>query len=162
MSGRTIARILLVAFLALAAVGIGATAYNAGLAAGTAHEGTVVVQPGAYPVAPYAGWGWGWGWGFPFVWFFGGLFFLFLLFGLIRAAFGGPRRGRGFGRGWSGGGWTSAGWTGVGWTDDQGRSWEDRAHEAHDAWHRAHPETNPPESAGAGATGAGPSDRSVG
>jgi hypothetical protein len=157
MSGRTIARILLVAFLVLAAVGIGVSAYNAGVAAGIAHEGTVVVQPGGYPVAPYAGWGPGWGWGFPFVWFFGGLFFLFLLFGLIRAAFGGPRWGRGYGRGWSG-----SGWTGGGWTDDQVRSWEQRARETHDAWHRAHPESNGPGSAGPGSTGAGPSDPSVG
>src|SRR6185295_592311 len=87
-------------------------------------------------VAPYVGWGWGWGHGFGFFGFLGGLLFLFLLIGLIRAAFG-PRRGwggYGYGRGWSGGG--SPG----GWSDENGRSWEDRARQAHDEWHRAHPE----------------------
>jgi len=139
MSGRTFARVLLVAFLVLGAIGLGVTAYNAGVAAGIAHEGTaVVVQPNAYPVAPYAGWGWGLGWGFPFGWFFGGLFFLFLLFGLVRLAFGGPRRGYGSGRGWYGGGWR----------DERGGTWEDRAREAHDEWHRAHPDTSATGSAG--------------
>jgi len=143
MSGRTIARVLLVAFLVLGAIGIGVTAYNAGVTAGIAHDGAVVVQPGAYPVAPYAGWGWGFGWGFPFAWFFGGLFFLFLLFGLIRLAFGGPR-GRGTGYGWSGGGWR----------DDAGRTWEERARDAHAEWHRAHP-----DGPGTGTTSSAGTDR---
>ena len=65
--------------------------------------GNVVVAPGAYPVAPYAGWGWGWGFGNIFFGFFGFLIFLFLFFGLIRLAFGGGRGGWGrhgsYGRG---------------------------------------------------------------
>ena len=132
MSGRTIARVLLVGFLVLGAIGLGVTAYNAGVSAGLAHEGTVVVSGGAYPVAPYAGWGWGLGRGFPFFWFFGGLIFLFIVFGLIRAAFGGPRGG--WGRGYGRGSYAN------GWRDEQVRTWEDRARETHDAWHRAHPD----------------------
>lgn len=142
MNGRTTARVLLVAFLVLGAIGIGVTAYNAGVSAGIAHDGAVVVQPGAYQVAPYAGWGWGFGWGFPFAWFFGGLFFLFLLFGLVRLAFGGPR-GR-VGHGWSGGGWR----------DDRGRTWEERARDIHAEWHRTQP-----DGAGTAASGPGGTDR---
>ena len=154
MSGRTFARVLLVVFLVLGAIGLGATAYNAGVSAGLAHEGTVVVNQGAYPVAPYAGWGWGFGWGFPFFWFFGGLIFLFILFGLIRAAFGGPRGGwgRGYGRGWYA----------NGWRDEAGRTWEDRARETHDAWHRAHPDapgSTPPATGPTGSTDPGGQDR---
>lgn len=138
MNGRTIVRVLLVAFLVVGAIGLGVTVYNAGVSAGLAHAGSVVVGPGTYPVAPYAGWGGGWGFGFPFFWLFGGLFFLFIMFGLIRAAFGGSR-----------GGWDRShghGWYPGGWRDDQGRTWEDRAREAHDAWHRANP----------GSSGSGP------
>jgi len=117
MNGRTIAQILLVIVLAVGAVGLGVTAYNAGVTQGLAQSGAVAVAPVPY-VAPYVGWGWGWGHGFGFFGFLGGLLFLFLLIGLIRAAFG-PRRG--WGGGYPGG-------------------WEDRAREGHDEWHRAHPD----------------------
>jgi hypothetical protein len=155
MSGRTLARVLLVVFLVFGAIGLGATAYNAGVSAGLAHEGTVVVSPSTGAPAPYAGsgWGWGFGWGFPFFGFFGGLFFLFILFGLIRAAFGGWGRGwgRGYGRGWSG----------SGWPDERGLTWEDRARETHDAWHRAHPDTPGSTPPGTGSTGSGGPDRTT-
>ncbi len=133
MNGRTIAQVFLVIFLVAGAVGLGVTAYNAGVTQGLAQSGAVAVAPIA--VAPYAGWGWGFGPGFGFFGFLGGLLFLFLLIGLIRAAFG-PRRGWGGGHGH---GWGPARYPG-GWTDDQGRTWEDRAREVHDGWHRAHPE----------------------
>jgi hypothetical protein len=130
MNGRTIARILLAIVLIGGAVTLGVSAYNAGVTAGLAQTGQVVVTNGGYlaPGAPYVGYGWGFGWGhgFGFFGFLGGLLFLFLLIGLIRAAFGGPRRGWGPGyghrHGWGPGGW------------------EDRAREAHDAWHREHPD----------------------
>jgi hypothetical protein len=137
MNGRTFARVLLVVVLIAGAIGIGVMAYDAGVTAGLAQNGEVVVSPG-YPVGPYAGWGWGFGHGFGFFGFLGGLVFLFLLIGLFRAAFGGPRRGwgPGYGRGWYGGGWR----------DEQGRTWEDRARETHDAWHRDHPhDPQPPD-----------------
>jgi len=131
MTGRTIARILLVVLLVGAAIGIGATAYDAGLTNGLAQSGQVVVAPGTYPVAPYAGYGWGFGHGFGFFGFFGFLLFLFLLFGLIRAAFGGRRGwgpgGHGHDRGWRGGDW-------------RGSPWESRAREIHDEWHRGQPD----------------------
>ena len=134
MNGRTIARILLAILLIGGALTLGVSAYNAGVTAGLAQTGQVVVTNGGYiaPGGPYVGYGWGWGWGhgFGFFGFFGGLLFLFLILGLLRAAFGGPRRGWGPGyghrRGWGGG-------------------WEDRARETHDAWHREHPEGANPE-----------------
>lgn len=128
MRGRTFAQILLAIILIGAAIGLGVTAYNAGVSAGLAQTGTVTVAP-AGPYVGYA-WGWGFGHGFGFFGFLGGLLFLFLLFGLIRAAFGGGHR-----RGWGGPG---------GWGDGSGRTWEERARETHDAWHREHPDTSDP------------------
>jgi len=132
MSGRSIAQVLLVIVLAIGAIALGVTAYNAGVSAGLAQNGQVVVAPGGYPVGPYVGYGWGFGHGFGFFGFFGSLLFLLLLFGLIRAAFGGRH-------GWRGGYRHGPGWSG-GWRDDQGRTWEDRARETHDAWHRDRPD----------------------
>jgi len=138
MNPRTIARVLLAVVLVFGAIGIGVVAYNAGVAHGAAAQaisegGNVVVAPGAYPVAPYAGWGWGWGFGNIFFGFFGFLIFLFLFFGLLRLAFGGGR-----------GGWGRHGSYGRGpngWTDGDAGSWEARARQAHDEWHRSHPDT---------------------
>jgi hypothetical protein len=128
MTGRTIARILLAIVLIGGALTLGIGAYNAGVTAGLAQTGQVVVANGPYlaPGGAYVGYGWGWGHGFGFFGFLGGLLFLFLLIGLIRAAFAGPRRGWGPGNG------PRHGW-GYG-------GWEDRAREAHDAWHREHPD----------------------
>src|SRR5204863_9449206 len=94
MNGRTFARILLAIVIIGGAIGIGVTAYNAGVTAGLVQSAQVVVTPGGVPVAPvppYVGYGWGYGWGghgFGFFGFLGGLLFLFLLICLIRAAFG--------------------------------------------------------------------------
>ena len=128
MTGTTIARILLVVFVVGAAIGIGVTAYDAGLTSGLAQGGQVVVPPGAYPVAPYAGYGWGFGHGFGFFGFFGFLLFLFLVFGLIRAAFGGRRGWGPGGHGHDRGEWRRGDW--------RGSPWESRAREVHDEWHR--------------------------
>jgi len=127
MTGRSIARILLVVVLVGTAIGIGVTAYDAGVTSGLAQTGQVVVAPGAYPVAPYVGYGWGFGHGFGFFGFFGFLLILFLVFGLIRAAFGGRR-------GWGPGGpHRHGGGPGGDW---RGSPWETRAREVHDEWHR--------------------------
>ena len=131
MSGRTIARILLCVVLVGAAIGLGVTAYNAGVTTGLAQSGQVVVTPGGYPVAPYVGYGWGFGHGFGFFGFFGTLLFLFLLFGLIRAAFGGRR-------GWGHGGPGHR--YGEGRGDWRGSPWESRAREIHDEWHKGQPD----------------------
>jgi hypothetical protein len=127
MNGRTLARIFLAVVIIAGAVGLGVTAYNAGVTAGLAETGRVVVNDGPYlaPGGSYVGYGLGHGFGF-----FGGLLFLILLFALVRAAFGGRR---GWGR-------HGSSWVAGGWRDEQGRSWEERARDAHDAWHRDHPE----------------------
>jgi hypothetical protein len=131
MNGRTIARILLAVVLIGGAIAIGVTSYNAGVTAGLVQSGQAVVIPGGVPVAPggaYVGYGYGWGHGFGFFGFLGGLLFLFLLIGLLRAAFGGPRRG------WGGPGGPRGprGWGGD-WRHD---AWEERVRETHDALHR--------------------------
>ena len=153
-----------IGFLIVAALLVGGSvvanvAYQAGLqtavttVAATAPEGTIVtpVVPGAVPGYGYGyGYGPGWGWhggGFSIFGFLFGLFILFLLFGLIRAAFG-------RGRGWGGRGWGPGGPGGYGgWArgyDHKGgeHPWESRAREVHDAWHR--------ESSGGSEGGANP------
>jgi hypothetical protein len=129
MNGQTFARLVLVVLLVVGAIALGVSAYDAGVTAGLAQNGTIAVAPG-YPVGPYVGWGWGFGHGFGFFGFFGGFLFLILVFALVRAAFGGRRHGWGGpGRRGPGGGW-----------HDRDRTWEDRAREVHDAWHRDHPD----------------------
>src|SRR4051812_14602323 len=137
MNGRTIAQILLVILLVVGAVTLGVSAYNAGVTAGLAQTGQVVVSDGPYlaPGGAYVGYGWGFGHGFGFFGFFGGFLFLILLFALIRAAVGGGR-GWGHRRGWG------PGYGPGGWHDDHGRTWEDRARETHDAWHRSNPDAS--------------------
>jgi hypothetical protein len=135
MNGRTIARILLVIVVVAGAIGLGVSAYNAGVTAGLVQSGEVSVTPGGVPVVPvgpYVGYGWGYGWGvghgFGFFGFFGFLLILFLFFGLLRAAFGGHRRG-----------WGGPGGPGApnGWNRDWRRdAWEQRVKETHDALHR--------------------------
>lgn len=133
MNGRTIARVILALVLITGAVFLGIGAYNAGVTQGLVQSGQVVVSPGAYVGAPYVGpyvggWGYGYGHGFSFFGFLGTLFFIFLLFGLLRAAFG---RGRGWGPGGPGR-WGGPG----GWDRHDPRGWEGRAREIHDDWHR--------------------------
>jgi hypothetical protein len=84
-------------FLAiLGAIGVGI--YNAGVAAGLAQTGAA-----AGTVAPYVyGYGFHGGFGFGFLGLLFPILFLFLIFGLIRAAIFGGRRGWG-GHGWQGG-----------------------------------------------------------
>ena len=132
MNGRTFARILLAIVLIGGAIGIGVTSYNAGVTAGLVQSGHAVVMADGYAVAPgtaYIGYGWGYGHGFGFFGFLGGLLFLFLLIGLLRAAFGGGHR-----RGWGGPGGPGGprGWGGD-WRRD---AWEERVKETHDALHR--------------------------
>jgi hypothetical protein len=126
MNGRTIAGVLLVVLLLVAAAVIGTTAYNAGVTAGLVEGGQVVVAPGQ-AVGPYIG-GYGWGHGGGFFGFLGFLLFLFLLFALIRAAFGGWGRG---GRGWGG-----PGWSGGPYGRHGHGPWDERIKELHDELHR--------------------------
>jgi hypothetical protein len=107
---RTVFSVVLALVFLVFLGGIGASIYNAGVTAGLAQSGAVA--GGA--VAPYIAYG-GWHAGFIGFGFLGLLFpilFLFLIFGLIRAAIFGGRRGWGHGgQGWHGGsgpdGWRS-------------------------------------------------------
>jgi hypothetical protein len=128
MNGRTIAQVILALVLITGVVFLGIGAYNAGVTQGLVQSGQVVVAPGAY-VGPYVGGPYvgGWGHGFSFFGFLGTLFFILLLFGLLRAVFG-------RGRGWGGG---HGGWGGPGGPGRYPGPWEDRAREIHDEWHRS-------------------------
>lgn len=136
MNGRTIAGIVLTLLLVGGAIGIGVTAYNAGVTQGLVQSGQVVVAPG-YGVGPYVG---GYGYdhgGFGFFGFLGTVFFIFLIIALLRAVIGGGR-----GRG----GWGKSGWGGPGWGGPGGRHgagpWSDRAREIHDELHRTSGQTS--------------------
>ena len=100
MNGRTIFRVLAVLLLVAVAVGIGTGVYNAGVSAGLSEAAQQAAASGD-PVAtvPY---GHGYGYGGPYAHgpfgfgFFGIIFTIlgiFLIIGLVRAAFGGWGRG---------------------------------------------------------------------
>ena len=136
---RILAAILLVAVLAIGGGLIATTAYQAGLstAVATASGGTAVTPV----VVPAYGYGYGWhpGFGFGFFGFLATLFFLFIVFALLRAIFwrGGPGRRGGWGGGYGYG-------YGKGPNGHGHGPWESRTNEAFDEWHRrAHGETPP-------------------
>jgi hypothetical protein len=83
---------VLIALLVVIGIGV----YNAGVGAGLAETGAAVASgaPVVY-YGPYIGHPWGWGGGPGFFGIFFGILFIFLIFGLIRAAFGVGRWGRG-------------------------------------------------------------------
>jgi hypothetical protein len=120
MNGRTFAGVLLAIIVVVGGIFLGVSAYNAGVTQGLVESGQVVAT-GPYVGGPYLGWGYGWGHGpgFGFFGFLATLFFIFILIGLIRAAFGNRR-----------------GWGGPGRWDHHEGGWEQRARERHDAWHR--------------------------
>jgi len=148
VSGRAIVNILfgivVVALLAGGAVEV----YNAGVTAGIVEAGRVPV--GA--VAPYAGYGYGYGFhgGFGFLGLLFPILFLFLIFGLVRAAFG-----RGRGHGWGPGykGWGPGGMNPDGWRDQR----EQYIGELHRKLHESDAGGSTPSSGGAGAGGPGSS-----
>jgi len=116
--------------LAILAVGLAGAIYQTGFVAGAAGGAAPAV------VGPAYGYGWGWGWGFGGGLFhlLGFIFFVFLFFALLRALFGGHRRGwgsgpRGWGQGWGPGDHGTQG-------PNQFGPWEDRARQVHDEWHR--------------------------
>ena len=91
MRGRFILSIVLVIVIVAGAIGLGTYAYNAGVAQGLAQSGKIVAPDGAavpyYPPVYYHPFGFGFG-GFLF-----SCFFIFLIFGLIRAIFWRPHWG---------------------------------------------------------------------
>ena len=147
---RVFAAIALISVLLIGGGLIASTAYQAGLSTtittATASGGTVV----APVVVPAYGYGYGWhpfGFGFGIFGFLATLFFLFIVFALVRAIFwrGGPGR-----RGWGPGG---PGHHGYGYGPGPGghgqSPWESKAHETFDDWHRrAH--ADPPETGSTG------------
>lgn len=125
--------------------GIGVGVYNAGVSAGLAQAGAV----GAGAAAPYVhGWGvpfLGFGFGFGLLGFLFPLLFLFLIFGLIRAAVGGGRRSWGH-HGWDGGHGPD------GWRSERERAMAD----LHRRFHEAEG-TNPGGPTTSSGSGSGPS-----
>ena len=144
---RILAAILLVAVLAIGGGIIATTAYQAGLGTAiTTATGSAGTDVAPVVVTPAYGYGYGPGWhpgfGFGFFGFLATLFFLFIVFALLRAIFwrGGPGR-----RGWGPGGWGGYGY-GKGPDGSGNGPWESHANQAFDDWHRrAHGETAPPE-----------------
>jgi hypothetical protein len=119
-------RVLGAIVLAILAVALGGVIFQTGYLAGLAADG-------AAPVVVGPGYGYGWhGWGFGpaggFVGFIVFLLVFFVFIAILRAAFG---AGRGA---WGRGGWGPGGYG----HHSSGRlgSWEERAREAHDEWHR--------------------------
>ena len=142
---RTVFSVILgLVFLAILG-GIGVSIYDAGVTAGLAQTGTAAGAAVA-PYVYYGGWH-GFGLGFGFLGLLFPILFLFLIFGLIRAALFGGRRGWGHGdHGWHGGP--------DGWRSDRERYLSDlhrRMHEAEGTDPGAAPRGS---SAGSGSTGA--------
>ena len=93
---RFFAFLLLIGLLAVVGVNI----YNAGVTAGINSDiGQAIASGAPIPAGYYSGAYLGHPWGFGFGGFLIGLFFLFLFFGLIRAAFGMGRWGGHHGEG---------------------------------------------------------------
>ncbi|MGH2417285.1 MAG: hypothetical protein ACRDFY_03035 [Candidatus Limnocylindria bacterium] len=109
MNGRVIFGVLATIVVVAVMIGIGIGIYNAGVSEGVAEAARAAQAAGDNPALvypPYVG-NYGYGWGGGGFGFFGILFWIlgfFLIFGLIRAAFGWGHRGGG-GRGH--GGWAS-------------------------------------------------------
>ena len=110
MNGGTIVRVFAALLLVAVVIGLGAAVYNAGVSAGLTEAAQHAIASGdATPAVPVYGYGYGpWVHG-PFGWGFFGIFFwilgFFLLFALLRAAFGWGRwggRGPRGPNGWSG------------------------------------------------------------
>jgi hypothetical protein len=129
-------------------VSVGLGVYQAGVAQG-------IVDAGRFPAGatvPVPGAGYGYGWHGPDL--FGlllGLFFLFILFNIVRAAFFGGR-----GRGWGHHGYGY----GPGWGKDDGpggpRSWREAREQRMADWHRQlHDEERSP-STGTSSSGGAP------
>lgn len=106
MNGSGFGRVLAILVLVAIVAGIGVAAYNAGVTAGLAEAAQQAAAGGdPLPVNPYA-YGWGgpyvhgpFGWGFGFFGFLFALFMIFVIVGLLRAAFGGGHH-RGGPGGW--------------------------------------------------------------
>jgi len=129
---RIFAAFLLIVVLAIGGSAIAATAYQAGLTTAVAQ----LPAGSATVVAPIVMPAYGYGFGHPdfgFLGFLGTIFFLILVFGLLRAIFGG---GRGHGHGWGPGGPGGPGGQGGPCGPDGQNPWQARGHQRFDDWHR--------------------------
>jgi hypothetical protein len=136
---RVVPAILLIVVLAIGGGLIANAAYQAGVDTAVT---TAVADGATTVVAPLPAYGYGYGYGWhPFGFGFGifgllvGLFFLFIIFGLIRAIFWGGRRGWGPG-GWGGpGGWNRPGGPGN-HSHYERNPWIERFGPSFEEWHR--------------------------
>jgi hypothetical protein len=155
---RNLMRRIVPAFVLIAVLAIGGgllvnAAYDAGVhtAVTTAVGDGAQVAPVVVPPYGY-GYGYGWhpfGWGFSIFGLLIGLFFLFVIFGLIRAVFWGGHRG------WGRGDWGGPGdrghrhdaryWRNP-WIDRFGPSFEEWHRQAHDSATSPGPSNEPPAS----------------
>ncbi|MBF8290982.1 MAG: hypothetical protein HW391_1950 [Chloroflexi bacterium] len=108
------------------AIGLAGSLFQAGYMAGLTADGA-----GPVGVPPYGWHTFGWGFGGGIFHLLGSIFVLFLVIGLLKAAFWGGHRGS-----WTHGPRDS--W-GPGGPDDHHRfePWKDRARVVHDEWHRS-------------------------
>ena len=128
MVGGTFIRVLAALALVGVLIAIGVGVYDAGVTAGLAQQGAAVASgaPAVVYGGPYAGhWGWGWGPGFGFFGIFFWILGIFLIFALLRAAFGFGRGGR-----YRGGWGDHHGRYGYGDPRDHLEDWHRQAHEA--------------------------------
>ncbi len=109
MNGRAIVRFILGLIALALLIGVGVGIFDAGVQQGIVEAGRVP----AGAAVPYVGYGYGYHpgfFGFGFLGFLFPLLFIFLIFGLVCAAFGGGRGHRGWGgRGWGGYGYGPGG-----------------------------------------------------
>jgi hypothetical protein len=138
MNGRAIVSFFLGLIVVGILVGVGVGIYQAGIAQGVVEAGRIP----AGAVVPVAGYGYGWGFhgGFGFLGILFPILFLFLIFGLVRAAFG---RGRHYGPGWGGrGSWGKGYGPGFGGPGGPGfDAWrEERDRQISDLHRRLHEE----------------------
>ena len=129
MFGRTILGVLaVIALVGLVAV-IGTSVYNAGISQGISEAANAAAasgDPAPVVIGPYGQYGYGHGgWGFGFFGIFFWILGFFLIFGLLRAAFGWGR--------WGGGGPGRGGW----------ESRQDRMSELHRELHRREDQAPP-------------------
>jgi hypothetical protein len=114
MNARAMLRVALGVVVVLAAIGIGVSVYDAGVAQGIAQGAQIVPREAGVAGSPYYGY-YGqyarpWGFGFGFFGFLFPLFFLFLVFAILRGIF------------WGRGG--------------HRRDWDDRVPARFEEWHR--------------------------
>ena len=99
MNGRGIIGLLATIVVVAVMIGIGIGVYNAGVSEGVAEAARAAQAAGDTPAVVYppyvGGYGYGWGGGFGFVGILFWILGFFLILGIIRAAFGWGRWGRG-------------------------------------------------------------------